>query len=160
MKKSFLFLILGLVAVSSGCVSNVAENQVPYQNLTSDQIRNQSVDTSYRGLLRSPEEYKGELVHVEGDVSNTFDYGSSKEYLIKEKPISTDFISINVYKSYVRNNFTTGNISGGKILEDDYLEVWGVFEGVETREGQIFGRSVENEYVLITARYIDHDRRG
>ena len=149
------------VMISSGCVSNSStENKIPYQNLTTDDIKNQSEDVIYRELLRNPDDYRGDIVHVEGYVSNSFSYQNSMEYLITEEDISTDFISISLYADYIRNNLTTVNASSERIIEDDYLEVWGVFDGVETRESQILGRSVENEYALITARHVDHSSRN
>lgn len=110
-------------------------------------------EMDYKGVSRNPEKYEGKLVKFTGIVVQaTETVGSGEDdgvywyddiYVLRVATKYKKYKSIDGYDTddivyvVVRKN----KVEGGRILEDDKINVYGKYDGIETYEA-IFGNSV------------------
>ena len=100
---------------------------------------------AYDSLARTPDTYKGELVKFSGYVVQALDASSALEYSVYRVATSGRYNNV-VY--VLVDNYG----SGTRILEDDYITFYGVYDGVYTYK-TIMGGSVT--IPKVTAKYVE-----
>ena len=100
--------------------------------VTFETIKSNALTVSYGDLMRSPDNYKGKIVHYRGEVVQVMENGGDS-YVLRvavtrgEYRIWTDIIWV--------------NYQGSRVLENDIVELWGRVKGLKTYDA-VLGNSV------------------
>lgn len=101
----------------------------------------------YRTLARDPEIYKGEQIKMSGQVVQVLESGNDVVLRVNVTPSDYGRYEDTVYVEYTRSSGAES-----RILEDDIIDMYGVFRGLKTYE-TIWSGSVTIPY--LAAMYID-----
>lgn len=163
-KKFTAYLMIALVSLSTtGCsIENpfakketatkketTKKPEVPQQNEKTFKATCKTYD--YNELARYPEKYQGQPILLEGIVLQVTDEGK-KELLSLDTTGNGDI----VYVTYIRQD---ENVA--RILEDDRIKLWGIFQGVTNTETVLGSQStlpsVEAAYVEVIAEKVTQE---
>jgi len=145
-RRNVLMGVGGIVAIA-GCSSNGSSQDDSENNISVEEVKNQSSEISYDDLMRNHVEYEGEYVH----------FPSGR---ISQVQGDEDLFQLSVYVSESQYNWDDLTVvfwSGERFLEDDIIEIWGKFEGLFTYENVL---GSENTIPEINAVEIEIVREG
>lgn len=96
----------------------------PYDGMSVEEFINSCYEVEYTELARYPEKYEGEHIKISGQIIQALEYGNYCEYRISMDKNYGDV----VYGIFVREN------GGARVLENDYVTIYGLGQGLITYE--------------------------
>lgn len=130
------FLILFVLAMIVSCLGSGVETTVPIGN-TSDVSYEECGNYPYESLARTPDTFKNQKIKFSGTIIQVIEEQNQHGYRIA---IDGDYEQVALV-SY------PGNLDQGRILENDTVEFWGVYQGVTTYQSA-FNTKVTVPYLL------------
>lgn len=139
---------LGEVTGSSSTGEVEGSSNVAYGEASMEKIEEDSTDLksiTYEELLRNPSDYKNSLIEMEGMITqitqteNTKSYHIFTDYSIYNTARATRYWDSGRVRTYweaehVEKDYTTFDIQGERLLEDDLVKVYGIFRGLHSYE--------------------------
>jgi hypothetical protein len=137
---------LGKVVDSSSSAEVSGSSGVAYGEASMEEIEENSEDLeeiSYESLMRNPSEHKNKLIYYECLIAQILDNENIRNYHIYTDYSSgyrgTRYWNSGRIKSYwkaehVEEDYTTFDIEGERLLEEDLVRVYGIFRGLHTYE--------------------------
>lgn len=125
--KARLLVLLFLVVMASGCISNIPGSENSKMNHS--EAKEKSTTVVYENLFRSPEKYKGTLIEEEGRIDRVFDDGLTLHTEVLHGQIGSE---MDVY-DWAGDKIWVDTQNDFSIYEKDhYLKVYGEFKGTKT----------------------------
>lgn len=137
---------LGKVVNSDSNAEVSGSTKVAYGEASMKEIEENNEDLediSYEGLMRNPSDHKNKLISYEGLITQIVDSDNIRNYHIYTDYYTgyrgTRYWSSGRIKSYwksehVEEDYTTFDIEGERLLEEDLVRVYGIFRGLHTYE--------------------------
>jgi len=95
--------------------------------LSNDKVRSSAISVPYDAVFKSIEQYKGKIVHITGEVLQVQNAGSG--YVIRVATVPSSYGSY--YDGIYWVNYDG---SSGRILEKDFVDIYGYVNGLKTYE--------------------------
>jgi len=121
-RKIILVPLIALMVISVGLLSGCFSEEIKSTDLSTEEIKNQAIDVNYNDFVRNIEDYKGEIVYFFGRVYSSRENSDGSYDLL----IHTGGIS------YFYDDDIWVNHKGIRILENDYVDVWGYVKGLKS----------------------------
>ena len=121
MNKHLIVLGIAVLLICVGLSGCIGE-EIKSTDLSIDEIKDKAIEVDYNDFVRNIEEYKGEIVYFYGRVYSAREKSDSSYDLL----IHTGGIS------YYYDDDIWVNYKGIRILENDYVDVWGYVKGLKS----------------------------
>ncbi len=115
----------------------------PYESMTHEQLMSSAVPVTYENLYRNNEDYVGKLVLIKGQVIQV----GSNYLRVATKPLKQG-------KGY-SGDIVYVNSDTRKIMDDDYVDIYGVVDGMKTYTTVL---GVEVILPEITSKYLLYEK--
>ena len=142
LKIVLILLAIFVITIIFDGISGI-KNEVfldSYDGMTAEEFMNSCYEVEYTELARYPEKYEGEHIKISGQVVQVMENGNYCEYRISTDGNYGDV----VYCIFVREN------DDGRLLEDDYVTIYGLGQGLITYESTL-GLNITIPQIRITA---------
>ena len=134
-------MIVAILALVFGGCDELLGAQGPdlvsteHQGKSFSQLKALAQEPSFSSMMRTPEKFKGELVYLSGEISQVISIDEDAYQMTMAITEGEYFWSDNVFLLYSLDR-------GPRLLEDDMVEIVGIFTGIYEAES-VIGKPIQ-----------------